>query len=137
LVPHFIEAVMCLAPAPGPAVQLAIAEFMRDGHYMRHLRRMKRVYAARCDSLDAALKSKGLLGHPAGLGMLLRLPNSARDDLIAREARAYGLAPSPLSIWFCPSESPQSGLLLGVATVTGNQVTAACERLHQLIDRYS
>jgi GntR family transcriptional regulator/MocR family aminotransferase len=137
LVPHFVEAVMCLAPAPGPAVQLATAEFMRDGHYMRHLRRMKRVYAARSDLLQATLKSKGHLGQPAGLGILLRLPNGARDYSIAREAHAYGLAPSPLSIWFSPAEDPQSGLLLGVATVTESQVSAACERLHQLIDRYA
>lgn len=137
LVPHFVEAMMCLAPAPGPAVQLAIAEFMRRGHYLRHLRRMKRVYAARCDSLQATLKSMGHLAHPAGLAMLLRLPNGARDDLIAREANAYGLAPSPLSIWFSPAGISQPGLLLGVATVTENQVSAACERLHQLIDMYS
>jgi len=137
LVPQFVESVMCLAPAPGPAVQLATAEFMRDGHYMRHLRRMKRVYTARCDLLQAALKSRGLLGQPAGLGMLLRLPNGARDDVIAREARAYGLAPSPLSIWFCSDQISQSGLLLGVATVTETQVSAACDRLHELIDRFS
>ncbi len=137
LVPHFVEAVMCLAPAPGPAVQLATAEFMRGGHYMRHLRRMKRVYAARSDSLQASLKSKGYLGHPAGLGMLLPLPNGARDCIIAREAHAYGLAPSPISTWFCPTGISQSGLLLGVATVTEKQLSAACERLHELISRFS
>ena len=39
---RFAEVAACLAPAPGPSVQLATAEFMRDGHYMRHLRRTKR-----------------------------------------------------------------------------------------------
>lgn len=33
---RFVEAATCLAPAPGPAVQEATAEFMRGGHYMRH-----------------------------------------------------------------------------------------------------
>ena len=45
LASRFAEVAACLAPAPGPAVQLATAAFMRDGHYMRHLRRTKRVYA--------------------------------------------------------------------------------------------
>jgi DNA-binding transcriptional MocR family regulator len=53
LVSRFDEAVAYLAFAPEPAVQMATAEFMRDGHYMRHLRRMKRIYAARSDALLA------------------------------------------------------------------------------------
>lgn len=100
LVPRFAEAVMCLAPAPGPAVQTATAEFMRDGHYLRHLRRMKRVYASRSAALHAMLQAMDYPVRPAGLGVLLWLPEGARDSVIAREALAFGLAPSPLSTWF-------------------------------------
>ena len=46
LASRFAEVAACLAPAPGPSVQLATAEFMREGHYMRHLRRTKRVYSS-------------------------------------------------------------------------------------------
>ena len=72
LAQQFVEAATCVAPAPGPAVQLATAEFMRDGHYMRHLRRMKRVYATRRDALSACLESHGLSARLAGLAMLLQ-----------------------------------------------------------------
>lgn len=137
LVPHFVEAVMCLAPAPGPAVQLATAEFMRDGHYMRHLRRMKRVYAARSDALHAALKSKGYSAYPAGLAMLLRLPDGAPDCVIAREAHAYGLAPSPLSPWYASTASARSGLLLGIATAPQEHLVVSCDRLHGIIHRFT
>src|SRR5262245_44910232 len=41
----------CLAPAPAVAVPGAVAEFLRDGHYLRHLRHMKRLYAARREVL--------------------------------------------------------------------------------------
>ncbi|MER8840880.1 PLP-dependent aminotransferase family protein [Mesorhizobium sp. M0601] len=37
----------CLAPAPALALQGAVAEFLREGHYIRHLRRMKRLYVCR------------------------------------------------------------------------------------------
>src|SRR6201995_3790155 len=55
LAPRLAEVAACLAPPPGPSVQLATAEFMRDGHYMRHLRRRKRASAAQADELWKAL----------------------------------------------------------------------------------
>src|SRR5215831_5056405 len=45
LMARFAEVAACLVPPPGPSVQLAIVEFMREGHYLRHLRRTKRAYA--------------------------------------------------------------------------------------------
>lgn len=137
LVPRFAEAVMCLAPAPGPAVQTATAEFMRDGHYLRHLRRMKRVYASRSAGLHATLQAMGYPVRPAGLGVLLWLPEGARDRVIAREALAFGLAPSPLSTWFAPVDPQRPGLLLGVARASEQQLPAACKRLQQLIRQFS
>jgi sulfate transport system substrate-binding protein len=65
------------------------------------------------------------------------LDKGARDSTIAREALAFGLAPSPLSAWFSPAGVQRSGLFLGVATTTDDQLTAACDRLRQLIQRFS
>lgn len=137
LVSRFEEAVACLGSAPGPAVQTATAEFMRDGHYMRHLRRMKRIYAGRSNGLQAALEARGIEAYPAGLAMVVRLPDGADDQAVAREADAYGLAPAPLSIWYCSGSTPRSGLLLGVATAIERQVPNACDRLHHLIRKFS
>ncbi|HEY0505772.1 MAG TPA: PLP-dependent aminotransferase family protein [Lysobacter sp.] len=136
LAPRFAEAAMCLAPAPGPAVQLATAEFMRDGHFMRHLRRMKRIYAARSEALQAALLAKGYTAHAGGLAVLLRLPEGTDDVAICREAQAFGLAPVPLSAWHSPAGPRPPGLLLGVSTAVEAQVPAACERLHRLIAKF-
>lgn len=130
------DAATCLAPAPGPAVQQATAEFMRDGHFLRHLRRMKRDYASRRDDLESALKPMGLSVRTAGLAILLELRSGAQDTRIAREATAFGLAPSPLSGWYCSSGNARSGLLLGVTTVAENRLAASCERLRELIDQY-
>ncbi|SCB35103.1 MocR-like pyridoxine biosynthesis transcription factor PdxR [Cupriavidus alkaliphilus] len=137
LVSRFEEVVACLASAPGPAVQMATAEFMRDGHYLRHLRRMKRIYAARSDALLAALHAREFQAYAAGLAVVVRLPDGADDKRIAREAYAYGLAPAPLSGWFCSASTQRSGLLLGVATAIEHQVPAACDRLRQLIRKFS
>src|SRR6476619_4592478 len=37
---RFADLAASLAPAPAAGMQLAVAEFLRDGHYLRHLRRM-------------------------------------------------------------------------------------------------
>lgn len=135
LAAQFAAAAACLGPAPGPSVQLATAEFMREGHYMRHLRRTKRVYSSRRDALKECLETEGHSASIAGLSVLLHLPDGARDTAIAQEALAYGLAPAPLSQWYMSSRPPRSGLLLGVATAPNERLASSCERLCQIIDR--
>ncbi len=117
LAPRFAEVAACLATAPGPSVQLATAEFMREGHYMRHLRRTKRIYSAQRDALLKSLRPRAEEIAIAGLAALLPLPDSAPDLYIAREASAFGLAPAPLSVWYAPKDCAKRGLLLGIATV--------------------
>ncbi|MGY2402209.1 MocR-like pyridoxine biosynthesis transcription factor PdxR [Pseudomonas sp. SDO5271_S396] len=134
---RFAEAAICLAPAPGPAVQDAVAEFMRGGHYMRHLRRMKRVYASRRDALATALGHHGLSATTAGLAMLVQLPEGALDTLIEREAKPFGLTPSALSHWYESPDTRRSGLLLGVTAAVDDRLPAHCLRLKQLIDQFS
>jgi GntR family transcriptional regulator/MocR family aminotransferase len=137
LVERFNEAVMCLGSAPGPAVQHAIARFMQEGHYMRHLRRMKRVYSARGEALQATLEQRGYRVRIGGLAALVRLADAVPDAIVAREARAWGLAPEPLSNWFLPGGVQASGLLLGIATADEAKLLPACDRLHELIVRFS
>lgn len=137
LASRFAEAAACLAPAPGPAAQLAIADFMRDGHYLRHLRRTKRVYAAQGDALLKQLRTRTANVALAGLAAVLRLPDGAPDLAIAREAASFGLAPTPLSLWYASKASAQPGLLLGVATSPLKQIEASCEKLFEVISRHA
>ena len=135
LATRFAEVAACLSPAPGPAVQLATAAFMRDGHYMRHLRRTKRVYATQRDALLKCLRPRAKDIVIAGLAVLLRLPDGAPDLAIASETLSFGLAPTPLSLWYASTASARSGLLLGIATAPHKRLAASCERLYAIIDR--
>lgn len=138
LISRFEEVAACLAPPPGPAVQLAIAEFMREGHYMRHLRRTKRAYAAKRQALLTCLQPAVGADHlsAAGLAVLLRLPEGASDVVVSREAVMFGMSPSPLSAWYVSSENSESGLLLGIATAPTKTLVVSCERLLELIRRF-
>ncbi|MEM5387364.1 PLP-dependent aminotransferase family protein [Paraburkholderia phymatum] len=137
LVSRFAEVAACLAPAPWLSVQLATAQFMRDGHYMRHLRRMKRLYAAQRDALLKCLDERALETTTAGLAVLVRLPDGVSDISIARALLAFGLGPPPLSPWYASPASARSGLLLGIATSPERNLATSCDRLHEVIKRYT
>jgi GntR family transcriptional regulator/MocR family aminotransferase len=136
LASRFAEVAACLAPAPAPDLQVATATFMREGHYLRHLRRTKRVYSAQRDALLDCLRPRAEGVTVAGLAVLLRLPDGTPDQSIAREALPFGLAPAPLSLWYASADSTQSGLLLGVATAPQKQLVKSCDRLFGIIDRF-
>lgn len=137
LASRFAEVAACLAPAPGPAVQHAVAEFLHEGHYLRHLRRTKRAYAAKRQALLEILRISIDADRLAatGLAVLLKLPEGLSDTAVAREALAFGMSPSPLSPWYAPPGGGVSGLLLGVATAPTRTLAASCDRLLALIDR--
>ncbi len=133
---QFGELAACLAPAPSVPVQYAVATFLREGHYLRHLRHMKRLYAARRSAL---LRCLGELASDslrvtatAGLAVVTQLPEFASDVTVASRALSFGLAPSPLSRWYMQSAS-QQGLLLGVTNLNEQRLPAECHRLAELV----
>ena len=136
LAPMFSAVAAALAPAPAPVVQLATAQFMRDGHYIRRIRRLKRLYAAQRDALCGQLRMRDAEWVKAGLAVLLRLPDGVSDVQIVREAMRFGMAPSPFSAWFAHPSRALPGLLLGVATAPEPYLAASCQRLFEIIDRH-
>lgn len=135
---RFADVAACLAPAPGPAVQLAVAEFMREGHYLRHLRRTKRAYATKRHALMEYLQAIAGPEHvaAAGLAVLLKLPTRTSDIAVVREASAFGITPSPLSAWYSSPAKAKSGLLLGVATSPARSLGSSCDRLFDIVRRF-
>lgn len=135
LVRSFGDVAACLAPAPAAPVQRAVAEFLREGHYFRHLRRMKRLYHAQREAITHCLSDVAAdrltVGAHAGLAVIASLPPDAPDVDIALKALAYGLAPAPLSPWY-GGDSARRGLLLGVTNIALKNLEADCRRLAEL-----
>jgi GntR family transcriptional regulator / MocR family aminotransferase len=139
LVRRFGDLAACLAPAPAAPVQRAVAEFLRGGHYLRHLRRMKRLYAARRGALLRCLREVASdsmkVQATAGLAVVILLPEFMSDSDIALMALPFGLAPSPLSPWYMQSPR-QQGLLLGVTNLNERRLAADCRQLAELAREY-
>ncbi|PKF31023.1 PLP-dependent aminotransferase family protein [Acinetobacter proteolyticus] len=133
LIYRYSEVTAALSPAPSPSLQIAILKFMKEGHFLRHLRRTKRLYLLQRDVLKTNLMSLGFDVTTAGLSVLIKLPADISDVAIAREAAALGMAPAPLSIWYHQDQAQHCGLLLGIATAPQAHVEQACAKLFELI----
>jgi len=123
----------CLSPAPNSTTQLALAQFMADGHYLRHLRHMKRLYRERRDALHAYLGDEVAVDAFAGLALLARLPRGVDDVDLANRAIARGIAPLPLSVWHSNPGDADPGFLLCVTNLRKGQLEKACDTLTDLI----
>ncbi|MFC7287957.1 PLP-dependent aminotransferase family protein [Herminiimonas glaciei] len=101
--------------------QASVADFIAEGHFSRHLKKMRSLYAER--RLVTQQVFQDVLGErlridlrPGGLHMLAKLGEHENDVLLADRAREAGLALHPLSRWYVNAK-PQQGLLLGFANV--------------------
>lgn len=105
LAQRFGEVTACLAPAPAPPVQRAVADFLREGHYLRHLRRMKRLYASQREALLHCLgkmASESIeVQASAGLAVVTLLPEPSSDVDIGSRALKFALAPAPSPAGTC------------------------------------
>jgi GntR family transcriptional regulator/MocR family aminotransferase len=122
---------------PSLMAQPALAEFMASGAFAIHIRRMRRIYAARREALIAALKpADGRLftidASPAGLMLLLTLPEGRNDDAAVARLAAHGIEAQTLSSHFAGRRRRQ-GLLLSFAGFSEKNLKTAAQRLIEVL----
>jgi GntR family transcriptional regulator/MocR family aminotransferase len=117
---------------PGPS-QALVAEFLAEGHFARHVRRMRTLYAERQEALLSAARREwsGLLEvSPADAGMHLVawLPKTASDRDISGRAAAAGIVAPPLAAYYHRPESTPPALLLGYSCVNVRKIQEGVRR---------
>jgi GntR family transcriptional regulator/MocR family aminotransferase len=113
--------------------QLALAEFITAGHFMRHLRRMRALYTERSAALiDALTHELGdmLAVQPPEGGMQLVgwLPPGCDDRVATAHAAAHDVDVTPVSL-FSLEPQPRGGLVLGYAAINEQEIRAGAQRL--------
>jgi GntR family transcriptional regulator / MocR family aminotransferase len=112
--------------------QVVLAEFMTEGHFARHIRRMRLLYAERQAALIEAARplSNWLDVRPseAGMHLLGWLPGGSDDQAIAQLAAQHQVITHPLSR-HCLEPSEQRALLLGYASVPIPAIREGVRRL--------
>jgi GntR family transcriptional regulator/MocR family aminotransferase len=133
----FLEAREALDIFSPTLYQLALAELLRDGHFARHLRRMRTVYLARRRALldGLALHCDGLLkvhNAEAGLHAVTLLPDGVDDVAVVERMRARGLTATALSTCYA-GPARRSGLLLGFGGFDEARLAEAARRLGEVL----
>jgi GntR family transcriptional regulator/MocR family aminotransferase len=113
--------------------QAALAEFITDGHFERHIRRMRMLYADRQAALlhAAARHLSGMLDlepRPAGMQLPAFLPPDSDDVALSAVAREHHVEAQALSAYY-RTEPPRSGFFLGYSGVPERAIHAAVRRL--------
>ncbi len=134
LAARFAEVAAHLNPAPNPATQLALADFLGDGHFLRHMRHMKALYRERRDILAHHLGNVTPPAPDAGLAAIIPLPAGIDDIALAARAPALGIAPAPLSPWSAEPGNARPGLVLGITNIRESIAAKACQALARLIE---
>jgi GntR family transcriptional regulator/MocR family aminotransferase len=118
-------------------VQSAFLEFLREGHFRAHIRRMTPLYAARMAAFRAAVQvacGDAMMPGPGtgGLQIPLWFRDSTLDDrVVAVALRGAGYDPQPLSAMYLGAGRP--GLLCGIAGLPPEQAGRAARAIAQAI----
>ncbi|HEY1609196.1 MAG TPA: PLP-dependent aminotransferase family protein [Paraburkholderia sp.] len=111
-------------------MQAAVAEFITAGHFSRHIKRMRTLYARRRAMLAAALQRYEARGftvrlQDGGMHLLLDVPPGRDDVEMARRARDAGFSAHALTAWR-RGRPGRRALMLGFTNVASE---AEAERL--------
>jgi GntR family transcriptional regulator / MocR family aminotransferase len=113
-------------------LQAAVADFIEQGHFARHLNRMRALYSERrmliVHALERAFGERLIVDlPPGGIQFTVRFaegPDGPVDDVaVASRAREAGLAVLPLSIWYASSLGRRAlrGLVMGFANIADSR----------------
>jgi GntR family transcriptional regulator/MocR family aminotransferase len=121
--------------------QAILADFMKEGHFASHIRRMRVLYEERLRLLQQAIHDEfgdtlPTTGGDAGLHLTLGLPDDCDDTAISRHAQSEGIIARPLSRYYMTPERMRRGLLLGYACVPNEAVAPSFAKLAKIIRQH-
>ncbi len=121
--------------------QQALAQFMHDGHFDKHIRKLSQIYKSRRDCLVSALQqhfdNPELLGHDGGLHFVWRLPlGMPSGESVQKKARALGVGVYCLSSGAAHDfghSTTDDMLMLGYSSLTEAEIDEAVALLKAML----
>ncbi|MBL8671291.1 MAG: PLP-dependent aminotransferase family protein [Alphaproteobacteria bacterium] len=139
LVDTFAAMMSAYLPGVPSCTQEVAAEFIADGHFSAHIRRMRRLYAERHAALRDAAKPRldGLLAieeADSGLHTIGHLGAGLAERDAASAAEKQGVSVSPIAR-FAIAPVAVRGLVLGFGGIKPPEIRAGVETLAQVLER--
>ena len=139
LVQPFVRAKGLVDRGAPTLMQAAIADFIAEGHFARHLRRLRQTYGARQAALIEAVER--YLGDavcytavPAGLHLMLSLPAGCDEAALVQRAAALGVGVYPGAPYHLAQPAPSS-ILLGFSGLQEEEIREGIRRLARALTR--
>jgi GntR family transcriptional regulator / MocR family aminotransferase len=119
--------------------QAVLADFIREGHFARHLRRTRALYRERRSTLVAAIRAQlgdllDVRGDEAGMHLAASLPEGPDDHEVALQAAREGLWTMPLSSCYVARPS-RRGFVLGFGGTDLPETQRGVRRLAAVLGR--
>ena len=139
LVDRFIMIRRAMDLGPPGFHQEVLADFIGEGHFARHIRRMRVLYHERRTALVASIESElgdmvEVQGSEAGMHLTVTLRDEGRDVEIAERAAQQNLSIWPLSAHYL-GEAPRRGFILGFGSTPTEEIPRAVRKLRNLLSR--
>lgn len=133
LLTPFLQAKSIVDRGAPTLTQAAVADFITDGHFERHLRRLRKSYGQRrailIRALETHLESRvSFAREPAGLHVMLYLEPKYEEAAVIQCAADAGVGVYPGAPYHLQEDPPPS-ILLGFSGLTGEQIEEGVRRL--------
>ncbi len=120
--------------------QTALATFIGDGHYQKHLNRVRKLYKERRNRLLAALSAhfsgrENVFGSSAGLHVAVRLAGFDYSEAVRETLRAEDVGATVLAEGLARASSDGLWLALSYGGIETNDIDPGIARLARTLDR--
>jgi GntR family transcriptional regulator/MocR family aminotransferase len=137
LVERFIAARLALDIAPPGFFQAVLADFIHEGHFSRHIRRMRILYNERRRALLESIRSEfedraDVIGGQAGMHLSVCLKGIS-DCTVATRAARQNLWLVPLSSSYLAT-APRQGFVLGFGSTAVEDIPRAVRKLRSVLE---
>jgi GntR family transcriptional regulator / MocR family aminotransferase len=137
LIERFVSVRQAMDIFPSNLYQQVLSDFIIQGHFERHIRRMRLIYHERRNALVELIRkelsdSLKVLGGNAGLHLTVMLKKPGSDTAISARAALQNLWLWRLSICYLGSP-PGQGFVLGFGGIPVEQMPSAVRRLRAIL----
>ncbi|MDM5333768.1 PLP-dependent aminotransferase family protein [Ureibacillus composti] len=117
-----------------PVIQWALALFMQSGEFEKHIRRMRKQYQRKHQTLLKSIEQHmgmkvKIVGEKSGLHILLKLNNISNSDLIEKALQKGVKVYSPERFWLQPTSESISYIMLGFGGLSIEEIEKGVETL--------
>jgi len=137
LIDHFYSVRQAMDLGPPSFYQDVVADFIREGHFARHIRRMRTLYRDRRSALVESIHHEfgtavQIVGTEAGLHLAVLFPELKSDVDFAIEAARHKLWLWPLSPAYVGKASHQ-GFILGFGSTSAEEMPCTVRKIRSVL----